>query len=144
VFVPAELAVTDEEPEKPNLPSRSSLAKDHFALPAARWCSATGRIASPQVRSLSARRAQNINARVRDTLPDVITALKSKTELCCAEIVEGGDLLWMGLQIEVETQKPQPQRTRRSQRKKKGREYSRPCISALFRTFVRFWLKANS
>jgi hypothetical protein len=36
VFVPAELAVTYEEPEKPNLPSRSSLAKDHFASPAMR------------------------------------------------------------------------------------------------------------
>jgi hypothetical protein len=59
---------------------------------------------------------------VSDTLPDAMTALKSKTRLRCAEIVEGGDLLWMGLEIEGEIQEPQPQRTQRSQRKKKGRE----------------------
>ncbi|MBZ5513197.1 MAG: hypothetical protein LAN70_18775 [Acidobacteriia bacterium] len=96
--MPAELAVTDEEPEKPNLPSRSSLAKDHFALPAARWCSATARFASPHVRSLSARRAQNINARVCDTLPDAMQTLKRKTKLRCAEIVIVRELLWKFLE----------------------------------------------
>jgi hypothetical protein len=55
---------------------------------------------------------------VSDTLPDAMKTLKSKTKMRCAEIVEGGDLLWMGLEIEGEIQKPQPQRTRRSQRKK--------------------------
>jgi hypothetical protein len=43
VFVPAELAVTYEEPEKPNLPSRPSLAKDHL-LPTARRCNAAARL----------------------------------------------------------------------------------------------------
>jgi hypothetical protein len=98
VFVPAELAVTDEEPEKPNLPSRSSLAKDHSAFAGRAPRGAAARFASPQVRSLSARRAQNINARVHDTLPDVIVALKSKANLCCAEIVIVGELLWKFLQ----------------------------------------------
>jgi len=59
---------------------------------------------------------------VSDTLPDAMKPLKSKTKLCCAEIVIVGDLLWMGLEIEGEIQKPQPQRTLRSQRKNEGRE----------------------
>ena len=96
--MPAELAVTYEEPEKPNLPSRPSLAKDRFALPAARRCSAAARFASPQARFLPARRAQNINARVSDTLPDAMNALKSKEVRRCAEIVIVMELLWKFLE----------------------------------------------
>jgi hypothetical protein len=47
---------------------------------------------------LSARRAQNINARVSDTLPDAMKTLKSKTKLCCAEIVIVMELLWKFLE----------------------------------------------
>ena len=119
MFVPAELAVTYEEPERPNLPRRPFLAKDLFALPAARRCSAAARFASPQVRFLSARRAQNINARVSDRLPDARKTLKRKTVRRCAEIVEGGDLLWMGLQIEGEIQKLNRKR-REGHKEKRG------------------------
>jgi hypothetical protein len=55
-------------------------------------------VASPHVRSLSARRAQNINARVSDTLPELMTPLKSKPELRCAEIVIVRELLWKFLE----------------------------------------------
>ena len=96
--MPAELAVTYEEPEKPNLPSRPSLAKDHFAFTGHAPWGAAARFASPQVRSLSARRAQNINARVSDTLPDADWRLKGKTSLRCAEIVIVGKILWNFLQ----------------------------------------------
>jgi hypothetical protein len=47
---------------------------------------------------LSARRAQNINARVSDTLPDAKTVLKRKQVRRCAEIVIVMELLWNLLQ----------------------------------------------
>ncbi len=55
-------------------------------------------VASPQARHLSARRAQNINARVGDTLPEVNAGLKSKTGQHCEHRVEDGECLWMALE----------------------------------------------
>ncbi|MGB9106170.1 MAG: hypothetical protein WCC59_15545 [Terriglobales bacterium] len=121
MFVPAELAVTDEEPEKPNLPSGPPLPRTIllYRPRAVRRSSSVCITAS----SVFVRATRSGHQRSRsDTLPDAITALKSKTKMRCAEIVIVRDLLWMGLEIEGEIQKPQPQRTRRSQRKKKGRE----------------------
>ena len=42
--------------------------------------------------------AQDINACVSDTLPQVFSGLKGKSGRRCEEIVEGGDLLWMELE----------------------------------------------
>jgi hypothetical protein len=71
---------------------------------------------------LSAQRAQNINACVSDTLPDAMNALKSKTKLRCAEIVEGGDLLWMGLEIEGEIQETSTAKDAKVPKENEGRE----------------------
>ncbi len=89
--VPAELAVTDEGPEMPNLPTGPALLRTGS-------CGrALGRqtVASPQARHLSARRAQNINARVGDTLPEVGGGLKGKAARHCEHRVGNGDCLWI-------------------------------------------------
>jgi hypothetical protein len=47
---------------------------------------------------LPARRAQNINARVSDTLPEVVKGLKRKPGTRCEQIVIVPDLLWIILE----------------------------------------------
>ncbi|MFI5088261.1 MAG: hypothetical protein ACHP7I_07700 [Terriglobales bacterium] len=74
-----------------------------------------------------------------------MTALKSKTRLRCAEIVEGGDLLWMGLEIAGETGKANRKGRKGRKGKRKGANDRAPYFrSELIRGSVRFWLKANS
>ncbi|MBZ5566700.1 MAG: hypothetical protein LAN64_02495 [Acidobacteriia bacterium] len=53
---------------------------------------------------LPARRAPDINARVRKNLPESVDPLNAKLRLRCAEVVKVRDLLWKGLEIEVEIQ----------------------------------------
>ncbi|MGA2000217.1 MAG: hypothetical protein ABSG52_09500 [Terriglobales bacterium] len=74
-----------------------------------------------------------------DTLPDAMTALKSKTKLCCAEIVEGGDLLWMGLEIAGETAKANRKGRKGRKGKRKGANDRAPYFrSVLIRAVADF------
>lgn len=83
------------EPAKPVLPCQGPVA-----LRALRRCSAAAPLHHRKFGLLPARRAQDINARVNDTLPEVIMALKSKSAQRCAEVVIVGRLLWKFLEIE--------------------------------------------
>jgi hypothetical protein len=72
-------------------------------LRATRRCSVAARLHHRKFGFLTARRAQDINARVSDTLPEVMKALKSKTGRRCEELVIVAGLLWKFLEIAEET-----------------------------------------
>jgi hypothetical protein len=98
--VPAELAVTYEEPESAEPVKTGPPLPRTGCLPGAlRRCCASAPVASPRFGFLPARNAQDINARVRRNLPEDGLALNTKLSLSCEEIVTIRDLLWMFLEI---------------------------------------------
>ncbi len=94
--VPAELAVTYEEPETAEPAKLALPCQGPVARPRAYGAQRT--VASPQVRPLPARRAQDLDARVGSNVPEEPKLLKAKPDRDCDNHVEDGNCLWTALE----------------------------------------------